>query len=164
MACKSLAIAYPHPRHTRRSARQQSGQHGGVNRNLRAHSPQTSNPPDSVCAFALVTGLRPQNLMTAKTGPFSIPPPGIRRGPPTTFPQVKGPLAHVVAGEGFEPSKLSRWIYSPLPLAARATCLGADGTIATQPRCASNRAGQTVHFTHPTTSKEPIWPTHRSTS
>jgi hypothetical protein len=32
-------------------------------------------------------------------------------------------VVHVVAGEGFEPSKLSRWIYSPLPLAARATCL-----------------------------------------
>ena len=40
----------------------------------------------------------------------------------TAFPQVKGLFA-LVAGEGFEPSKLSRWIYSPLPLAARATCL-----------------------------------------
>ena len=28
----------------------------------------------------------------------------------------------MVAGEGFEPSKLSRRIYSPLPLATRATC------------------------------------------
>jgi len=34
-------------------------------------------------------------------------------------------FALVVAGEGFEPSKLSRRIYSPLPLAARATCRGA---------------------------------------
>ena len=25
----------------------------------------------------------------------------------------QGPFQHVVAGEGFEPSKLSRWIYSP---------------------------------------------------
>ena len=33
---------------TRRSARRQSGHHGGVNRNLRAQSPQTSNPPDPV--------------------------------------------------------------------------------------------------------------------
>jgi hypothetical protein len=28
----------------------------------------------------------------------------------------------LVAGTGFEPVKLSRRIYSPLPLAARATC------------------------------------------
>src|SRR6478735_7091967 len=45
-----------------------------------------------------------------------------QRPPDLAFPQVRGPLA-LVAGEGFEPSKLSRWIYSPLPLAARATCL-----------------------------------------
>jgi hypothetical protein len=70
MVLVSTAITYPHPRHTRRSARQQSGQHGGVNRNLRAHSPQTSNPPDPVYAFAQVTGLRPQSLMSAKTGRF----------------------------------------------------------------------------------------------
>src|ERR1035437_4477293 len=113
MVLVSTAITYPHPRHTRRSARQQSGQHGGVNPNLRAHSPQTSNPPDPVYAFAQVTGPRPQDLMTAKRGPFSIPPPGIRSGPPTTFPQVRGPLTHSVAGEGFEPSKLTRWIYRP---------------------------------------------------
>jgi len=80
MVLVSIAISYPHPWHTRRSARRQSGQHGGVNPNLRAHSPQTSNPPDPVYAFAQVTGLRPQNLMTAKTGPFSIPPPGIWEG------------------------------------------------------------------------------------
>ena len=49
------------------------------------------------------------------------------RGPATNGPLPdgdpgRGPL---VAGEGFEPSKLSRRIYSPLPLAARATCRGA---------------------------------------
>ena len=71
MVLVSTAITYPHPRHTRRSARQQSGQHGGVNRNLRAHSPQTSNPPDPVYAFAqVITGLRSQSLVIAKTGPF----------------------------------------------------------------------------------------------
>ena len=70
MVLVSIAIAYPHPRHARRSARRQSGQHGGVYGNLRAHSPQTSNPPDPVCAFAQVTGLRPQSLMSAKTGRF----------------------------------------------------------------------------------------------
>ena len=77
MVLVSIAIAYPHPWHTRRSARRQSGQHGGVNPNLRAHSPQTSNPPDPVYAFVQVTDLRHQNLMTAKTRSFSIPPPGI---------------------------------------------------------------------------------------
>ena len=77
MVLVSTAIAYPHPWHTRRSARRQSGQHGGVNPNLRAHSPQTSNPPDPVYAFVQVTDLRHQNLMTAKTRSFSIPPPGI---------------------------------------------------------------------------------------
>ena len=71
MVLVSTAITYPHPRHTRRSARQLSGQHGGVNRNLRAHSRQTSNPPDPVYAFAqVITGLRPQSLVIAKTGPF----------------------------------------------------------------------------------------------
>ena len=79
----------------------------------------------------------------------SIPPPGMGEGPLTAFPQVRGPLTHSVAGEGFEPSKLSRWIYSPLPLAARATCLGADGRIATQPRCSSNRAAVARQTTPP---------------
>ena len=48
-----------------------------------------------------------------QNGPFSIPPPGIREGPPTGVSAGQGPFAHVVAGEGFEPSKLSRWIYRP---------------------------------------------------
>src|SRR5450759_2687923 len=80
MVLVSIAISYPHPCHTRRSARRQSGQHGGANPNLRANSPQTSNPPDPVYAFAQVTGPRHQNLMTAKTGQFSIPLPGIWEG------------------------------------------------------------------------------------
>ena len=79
MVLVSIAISYPHPCHTRRSARRQSGHHGGVSRNLHAHSPQTSNPPDPVYAFAQVTALRPPSLVIAKTGPFSIPPPGIRK-------------------------------------------------------------------------------------
>ena len=32
---------------------------------------------------------------------------------PTDVSAGQGPFQHVVAGEGFEPSKLSRWIYSP---------------------------------------------------
>src|SRR5688500_14941086 len=43
----------------------------------------------------------------------------------TVFVLVGGRLGVVVAGPGFEPGKLSRRIYSPLPLAARATCRGA---------------------------------------
>ena len=88
MVLVSTAIAYPHPSHARRSGRRRSGQQGGVYPNLPAHSRRTSIPPDPVHAFAQVTGLRAQNLMTAETGPFSIPPPGIKRGPRTTFPQV----------------------------------------------------------------------------
>src|SRR3954452_1820738 len=37
---------------------------------------------------------------------------------------VTGLIALVVPGEGFEPPKLSRLIYSQLPLATRATWLG----------------------------------------
>lgn len=46
-------------------------------------------------------------------------------GPSLRSRLVRGLVLLVVAGEGFEPSKLSRRIYSPLPLAARATRLGA---------------------------------------
>jgi hypothetical protein len=60
-----------------------------------------------------ITGLWLNNLMTAKRGRFRYPHQVYEKGPPTTFPQVKGHLTHSVAGEGFEPSKLSRWIYSP---------------------------------------------------
>jgi hypothetical protein len=70
-------------------------------------------PPDPVCAFAQVTGLRPKALRIAKTAPFRYPHWVYEEGLRTTFPQVRGPLEHVVAGEGFEPSKLSRWIYRP---------------------------------------------------
>jgi len=74
----STAITYPHPRHARRSARRQSGQHDGPDPKFPTHSPQTSNPPDPVQAFAQVTGLRSNNLLNARTRWFSIPPPGIR--------------------------------------------------------------------------------------
>ena len=70
-------------------------------------------PPDQVHAFPQVTGLRPKALRTAKTAPFRYPHWVYEGGLGTAFPQVRGPLAHVVAGEGFEPSKLSRWIYRP---------------------------------------------------
>jgi len=68
---------------------------------------------------SLYTGdAAPQNLMTAKTGSFRYPPPGIRAGPPTGVSAGQEPFAHVVAGEGFEPSKLSRWIYRPTSASA----------------------------------------------
>jgi hypothetical protein len=35
------------------------------------------------------------------------------KGPLTGVSAGQGPFQHVVAGEGFKPSKLSRWIYSP---------------------------------------------------
>src|ERR1035437_9665789 len=66
-------------------------------------------------ALRVYAGHRPatQSPEDRQNGAVSIPPSGIRRGPRIAFPQVRGPLEHVVAGEGFEPSKLSRWIYSP---------------------------------------------------
>ena len=79
MVLVSTATAYPHPRHTRTSARRQSGQHPGLDPNFPAHSPRTSNPPNPVNAFAQVTGLRSNNLLNARTRRFSIPPPGIRK-------------------------------------------------------------------------------------
>ena len=48
----------------------ESDQHYDEGQNLPAHSRQTSNPPNPVNAFAQVTGLRPQDLMTAKTRSF----------------------------------------------------------------------------------------------
>ena len=82
-------------------------------------------------------------------GPAFDTPTRYTRRPPTGVSAGQGPFEHVVAGEGFEPSKLSRWIYSPLPLAARATCLGADGRIATQPRGPSNRGRPRHAERHP---------------
>jgi hypothetical protein len=38
-------------------------------------------------------------------GPHKRPQTGVSAG--------QGPFQHVVAGEGFEPSKLSRWIFPP---------------------------------------------------
>jgi hypothetical protein len=60
-----------------------------------------------------ITGLRPKVLTAAKTTPVRYPHRVYEEGLRTTFPQLRGPLEHVVAGEGFEPSKLSRWIYRP---------------------------------------------------
>src|SRR6187455_1220845 len=84
--------------------------------------------------------------------------------PLTSVSAGQGLFAHLVAGEGFEPSKLSRRIYSPLPLAARATCRGADGRIATEPPRESNRGrgprARTPHTPAPTQGE--TWPTHRS--
>lgn len=44
------------------------------------------------------------------------------RAPSPKPKNARLPAKTVVAGTGFEPVKLSRRIYSPLPLAARATC------------------------------------------
>jgi len=44
MVLDSTAIAYPYRRHTRRSARRQSGQHGGPDPNFRAYSVRAGTP------------------------------------------------------------------------------------------------------------------------
>src|ERR1035437_8036474 len=45
--------------------------------------------------------------------PILDTPTGYARGPLRRVSAGQEPFQHVVAGEGFEPSKLSRWIYSP---------------------------------------------------
>ena len=61
--------------------------------------------------------------------------PGNDDGPPS-----RGRRAVVVAGPGFEPGKLSRRIYSPLPLAARATRRGCRPAAASETLQAGVRA------------------------
>src|SRR3546814_14329626 len=74
-----------------------------------------------------------------------------------------------VADEGFEPSKLSRRIYSPLPLAARAICLSTTPALAGRQQ--DERIAQHAHrlkMPSPTPglgeAEEKSWPTRRSTS
>ena len=55
-----------------------------------------------------------------------------RQRPLISISAGQGPHLHLVAGEGFEPSKLSRRIYSPLPLAARATRQGTHRVVTRQ--------------------------------
>jgi hypothetical protein len=62
----------------------------------------------------------------------------VRERPADLLSQVTGPFSVHVPGEGFEPPKLSRLIYSQLPLATRATWLGF-----TDPWGAS--VGRTIH-------------------
>jgi len=50
---------------------------------------------------------------TAVDSHFDPVTAGRREGPLTGVSAGQGPFQHVVAGEGFEPSKLSRWIYRP---------------------------------------------------
>ena len=73
MVLVSTAITYPTPSMPAGQRSDQSGQHDGPDPNFPTHSPQTSNPPKLVRAFVQVTGLRPQNLMTAKKGRFRYP-------------------------------------------------------------------------------------------
>lgn len=118
--------------------------------------PRCPSPsPDTAAAFHVGGGsprLRARTCHAAATGPGCstwrmrhgqrsgtyLARRESERPPDTTFPQVRGPFV-MVAGEGFEPSKLSRRIYSPLPLAARTTCLGAHGRIARTPTATKTR-------------------------
>src|SRR4029079_4220974 len=67
--------------------------------------------PLRVCA-----GHRPatQDLDDRNCHPSFDTPTGYMRRPLTRVSAGQGHFQHVVAGEGFDPSKLSRWIYSPL--------------------------------------------------
>ena len=78
-AAQTRWLVSPSPLHTPTLANRadqhadESDEHGGINPNFRAYYVRTSTPPGPIDAFALVTGLRPQNLMTAKTGQFGYP-------------------------------------------------------------------------------------------
>jgi len=50
---------------------------------------------------------------TAVNSLFDPSAAGPPERPPISVSAGQGPFQHAVAGEGFEPSKLSRWIYSP---------------------------------------------------
>jgi len=72
-------------------------------------------------------------------------PTGYMRRAPVRVSAGQGPLQHVVAGEGFEPSKLSRWIYRP----TAASLWPATMSVPTTP---------SVRITH----RQPVTAGHRS--
>ena len=101
----SVAIAYHHPAHRSWAAPHQSGCHGPDSPNLPAYCPLAQIASTSAQFGGLPLHLRillPQ-----------IRPPAMTRSFCPASSQVRGPLVRLVAGEGFEPSKLSRRIYSP---------------------------------------------------
>ena len=89
----------------------ESDQHGVAGPNLPAHSRRTSTPTVRVprlhrsqpCGRRLRWSAHPPHFgYSNRVHERALD--GVSAG--------QGPFQHVVAGEGFEPSKLSRWIYS----------------------------------------------------
>jgi len=72
-------------------------------RRARQQLQEITPPPELPRAF-------PRTLVDDRSWPVTD---GNHEGPLTSVSAGQGPFVHVVAGEGFEPSKLSRWIYSP---------------------------------------------------
>jgi hypothetical protein len=93
MVLVSTAIAYPHPRHTRRSASQRVRPARRRGPELTGAFPADVDPARLPSTFAQVTALRPKAEMVDSSNPFWIPPPGTREGPRPAFPQVRGPLS-----------------------------------------------------------------------
>ena len=89
----------------------ESDQHRGAGPNLPSHSRRTSTPP--VRLLRVCTGHRSaaEGRDARLIQPNLDTPMGYIWRPLTRVSAVQGPFQHVVAGEGFEPSKLSRWIY-----------------------------------------------------
>ena len=69
--------------------------------------PDVVSEPDVAETSGRIPGEQPY------TAGFSRFQPVTMRVPPDLRFRSQGHSQHVVAGEGFEPSKLSRWIYSP---------------------------------------------------
>jgi hypothetical protein len=90
----------------------ESGRHGGVDPSFPPYSPRTSALPFRFarlhCSQAWAED-RGDRIFH----PTLDTPAGYMKGPPPCVSAGQGPKTHMVAGEGFEPSKLSRWIYSP---------------------------------------------------
>src|SRR5450759_3130671 len=113
MVLVSTAIAYPPPRHPRRSAL-------GPVRPARWSGPKLPHafPTDlepaqvgpRVCAGHRPAAPEPDNRQNRVV--FDTPTRYMRRAP-VRVSAGQRPSQHVVACEGFEPSKLSRWIYRP---------------------------------------------------
>jgi hypothetical protein len=80
----------PYPRRPRRSALRESGKHGGVDPNFPAHSRRTQRHPIRTTRLRRSQACDPKSE-NRRNSAISIPPLGIRRGPPNHVSAVQRP-------------------------------------------------------------------------
>ena len=85
MVLDSTAIAYPYRRHTRRSARRQSGQHGDVDPNFPAYSGRTQRHPIRTTRFRSSQACDPKLWGSPKRHRFDTPTRYIMRASEPRF-------------------------------------------------------------------------------